>query len=42
MSEPKKEMVVSGASVNNQNPKAAPQPQSSIVTKLPGADSKSK
>lgn len=36
MSDGKKEVVVSGASVGKQNPKAAPQPQASIITKLPG------
>lgn len=40
MSESKKEMVVSGKSVGSQNPSAAPQPQASIVTKLPGAGDK--
>ena len=38
MSEAKKEVVVSGKSVGQQNPSAAPQPQASVVTKLPGAD----
>lgn len=40
MSDGKKEMVVSGKSVSNQSPSAAPQPQASIVTKLVGYDSK--
>ncbi len=37
MSMPSKETVVSGKSVSNQNPSAAPQPQAGIVTVLPGS-----
>ncbi len=37
MSTPSKETIVSGKSVSNQNPNAAPQPQASIVTVLPGS-----